>query len=42
VLGTGAFGKILKIKRYSDNRMFAMKMATYDFETLREKDKLYD
>ena len=42
LLGTGAFGKVLKIKRKSDNRMLAMKMTLSDFEALSEKDQLYE
>jgi serine/threonine protein kinase len=42
LLGEGAFGKVLRIKRKSDNRVLAMKVSTREFETLSEKDQLYE
>ena len=41
-MGKGAFGKVLKIKRKSDNRVLALKVPSKDFETLSEKDQLYE
>ena len=42
MLGEGAFGKVLTIRRRSDNRKLAMKVPTREFETLSEKDQLYE
>ena len=42
MLGAGAFGIVLKIKRKSDNRVLAIKVATREFETLDKKDQLYE
>jgi serine/threonine protein kinase len=42
LLGEGGFGKVLSIKRKSDNRRLAMKVSTTEYEALSEKDQLYE